>query len=128
METTKSKNDVEDMLPNKGNLGFFVDIFGIFHSAATSVPMFRSHSSSLYGHTVSGYQSYTSYRHTSGGNVPFPTLGSIFSSAPEHSQNQNQSSQSYSSDNVSGGGVAHAIPVLLTWPAILTLQIIPQYL
>ena len=91
-----------------GNLGFFSNMFGIFHSAATSVPTWGSHSSSSYGHTAPGYQSYSSYRHTSGGNVSFPALGGIFSSALQHSQNQNQSSTSYSSDNEMfwGGGGA----------------------
>ena len=139
-ESNKSNNDEEDMLPNEaedkrgatastggaGNLVFFSNMFGIFHSAATSVPTWGSHSSSSYGNTAPRYQSYSSYRHTSGGIVSFSTLGGIFSCAQQHSQNQNQFSQLYCSDNeMFLGGDTHKIAIILTQPAILTLQIIP---
>ena len=54
---------------------------GLFHSSASSVLAWEdSRSSSSYGQTVPGY--YSSYSHTSGGSVSFPSLGRIFSLVP----------------------------------------------
>ena len=56
-----------------------------FHSSATSVPVWGASrsSSSSYGQIAPGY--YSSYSHTSGGSVSFPSLGGIFSSVPRAS-------------------------------------------
>ena len=56
----------------------FSMIIGLFHSSASSVLAWgdsRS-SSSSYGQTAPGY--YSSYSHTSGGSVSFPSLGRMF--------------------------------------------------
>ena len=63
-------------------LDFFSTMIRVFHSSASSVLAWgdsRS-SSSSYGQTAPGY--YSSYSHTSGGSVSFPSLGRIFSLVP----------------------------------------------
>ena len=62
--------------------GFFSVMIRFFHSSASSVPAWGASrsSSSSYGQTAPGY--YSSYSHTSGGSVSFPSLGRIFSSIP----------------------------------------------
>ena len=57
-------------------------MMGLFHSFATSVPVWGASrsSSSSYGCTAPGY--YSSYSRTSGCSVSFPSLGRIFSSVP----------------------------------------------
>ena len=65
--------------------GFFSMMMGLFHSSASSVLAWgdsRSSSSSS-GQTAPGY--YSSYSHTSGGSVSFPSLGGIFSLVPRAS-------------------------------------------
>ena len=59
--------------------GFFSTMIGLFHSSASSVLAWADSrsSSSSYGQTAPGYHS--SYSHTSGGSVSFPSLGGIFS-------------------------------------------------
>ena len=62
--------------------GFFSTMIRVFHSSTSSVPVWgdsRS-SSSSYGQTAPGY--YSSYSHTSGGSVSFPSLDGIFSLVP----------------------------------------------
>ena len=73
------------------NFGFFLSNGGFFHSTATLVPTWGASqsSSSLYGHTAPGY--YSSYSHTSGGSVSFPSLGRIFSSIPDGSPSDQSS-------------------------------------
>ena len=76
--------------------GFFSTMMGFFHSFATSVLAWGASrsSSSSYGHTAPGY--YSSYSHTSGSSVSFPSLDGIFSSVPHASP----SDQSLSSSDV----------------------------
>ena len=74
--------------------GFFSMMIGLFHSSASSVPAWgdsRS-SSSSYGQTAPGY--YSSYSHTSGGSVSFPSLGGIFSLVPHASPSDQSLSSS----------------------------------
>ena len=75
--------------------GFFSMMMGLFHSSASSVLVWgdsRS-SSSSYGQTARGY--YSSYSHTSGGSVSFPSFLSHHSLVPHASP----SDQSLSSSN-----------------------------
>ena len=74
--------------------GFFSMLMGLFHSSSSSVPVWgdsRS-SSSSYGQTAPGY--YSSYSHTSGGSVSFPSLGGIFSLVPRASPSDQSLSSS----------------------------------
>ena len=65
--------------------GFFSMMIRFFHSFASSVPAWGASrsSSSSYGQTAPGY--YSSYSHTSGGSMSFPSLGGIFSLVPRAS-------------------------------------------
>ena len=102
-----------------GNLGFFQICLEFF----TSVPMWGSHSSSLYGHTALGVQSYTSYGHTSGDSVSFPAVSGIFSSisVPSHCKFNlvNHIALTMKCFYL----VMPVIAVILTPPAILTLTL-----
>ena len=67
------------------HIGFFSALIGHFHTAASTTPTWESsRSSSSYGHTAPGY--YSSYTHTSGGSVSFPSVGALFSALPQASQ------------------------------------------
>ena len=74
--------------------GFFSMMMGLFHSSASSVLMWgdSQSSSSSYGQTTPGY--YSSYSHTSGGSVSFPSLGEIFSLVPHASPSDQSLSSS----------------------------------
>ena len=73
--------------------GFFSMMIRVFHSSASSVLVWgdSQSSSSSYGQTAPGY--YSSYSHTSGGSVSFPSLGGIFSLAPRASPSDQSLSQ-----------------------------------
>ena len=73
------------------HFGFFSALIGHFHTAASTTPTWESsRSSSSYGHTAPGY--YSSYTHTSGGSVSFPSVGALFSALPQASQSSSASS------------------------------------
>ena len=73
------------------HFGFFSALIAHFHTAAsTTLTWESSRSSSSYGHTASGY--YSSYTHTSGGSVSFPSVGALFSALPQASQSSSASS------------------------------------
>ena len=73
------------------HFGFFSALIGHFHTAASTTPTWKSsRSSSSYGHTAPGY--YSSYTHTSGGSVSFPSVGALFSALPQASQSLSASS------------------------------------
>ena len=73
------------------HIGFFSALIGHFHTAASTTPTWESsRSSSPYGHTAPGY--YSSYTHTSGGSVSFPSVGALFSALPQASQSSSASS------------------------------------
>ena len=73
------------------HIGFFSALIGHFHTAASTTPTWESsRSSSSYGHTAPGY--YSSYTHTSGGSVSFPSVGALFSALPQASQSSSASS------------------------------------
>ena len=74
--------------------GFFSMMIRFFHSSASSVPVWGASrsSSSSYGQTAPGY--YSSYSHTSGGSVSFPSLGGIFSLVPHASPSDQSLSSS----------------------------------
>ena len=57
---------------------------------STTLTWESSRSSSSYGHTAPGY--YSSYTHTSGGSVSFPSVGALFSALPQASQSSSASS------------------------------------
>ena len=70
---------------------FFSALIGHFHTAASTTPTWESsRSSSSYGHTAPGY--YSSYTHTSGDSVSFPSVGALFSALPQASQSLSASS------------------------------------
>ena len=73
------------------HFGFFSALIGHFHTAASTTPTWESSRSSFsYGHTAPGY--YSSYTHTSGGSVSFPSVGALFSALPQASQSLSASS------------------------------------
>ena len=96
--TTKSTHAAD-------TFGFFSMMMGLFHSSP-SVPMYGdSRSSSSYGQTAPGY--YSSYSHTSGGSVSFPSLGGIFSLVPRASPSDQSLS---SSDDIYTSNTNTSIP------------------
>ena len=74
--------------------GFFSTMNRFFHSSVSSVPAWGASRSSYSscGQTASGY--YSSYSHTSGGSVSFPSLGRIFSLVPHASPSDQSLSSS----------------------------------
>ena len=72
-------------------LVFFLHWLGIFTLLLQQCRPGNHHDpSSSHGHTAPGY--YSSYTYTSGGSVPFPSVGALFSALPQASQSLSASS------------------------------------